>query len=143
MLQVKVHISAVEAHLVCSVVAFYRDGFLQRFSQVGADDVLVPDFGAEGGPSEVALHPSSQIYAEHVSAVEVEGILVAVAAEELEAVLCVIPEDGGLEVNAAVGLCLQGGVCLEQVLELVVEAGAVEGVGAEVLQGEACVPLKI
>ena len=74
---------------------------------------------------------------------EVEGIFVAVAAEEFEAVLCVIPEDGGLEVNAAVGLSLQGGVCLEQVLELVVEAGAVEGVGAEVLQGEACVPLEI
>lgn len=72
----------------------------------------------------------------------VEGHLCLRAAYQLEAVAAVVPVEGRLQVQRPRRFRLQGGVELGCLLILLVELGAVEGVGAPAPVADASVPVQ-
>ena len=112
----------------------------ERLAQVRAGDPLVARLGAEGGLPEAGIDPEVQVQARDMGLVVVERILFRGGPEELEAVLAVVPVEGRGEMERAGALRADGGEGLQGVLELVVEGGAVESAGAEILAADAGLP---
>ena len=137
----KLHIGAVDTLLVIQVGAADVPRCGERFAEIGAHEVFVAQFGPEGCAPESPVEVGVEVHTEDISAVIVEGILVGPAAEEFEAVVVVVPVDGGAEVDGPFpGLCLQGRVGLEGVFELVVPLGTVECARPEVFHRETGMP---
>ena len=142
-LQVETDVRAGEALRVVAACAGDGFGLLQRLSQRSAEDALPAQFGAEGGLAQLPVEPAAQVRPQHIRAVIVERDGGLAPPEQLETVLGVVPIEFRLEMHPSLRLRLHGGVGLASVFELVVVAGAVEGVGAVVPVAESEVPADI
>ena len=118
-------------------------GIGQLLSEVRADDPFVPGLGTEGRLSQPRLSPEVQVRAQDIGLVVIERILLRSAAEQFEAVLPMVPVQGRGEVQGAFTFRLDGSEGLQRVLELVVEFGAVEGAGSEILVAHARLPAEV
>ena len=112
-------------------------------AEVRADDPFVPGLGTEGRLSQPRIGPEVQVRAQDIGLVVIERIFFRSAAEQFEAVLSMVPVQGRGEMQGAFPFRLDGSEGLQRVLELVVEFGAVEGAGSEILVAHARLPAEV
>ena len=143
MLQVEADVRAAQAAVVGALRAADGARLRQRLAERGADHLFAAQLRPEGRPAQGPGGPAAEVGAEHVGIVVIERDARLVAAIEFETVRGMVPIQDRVQVHAAFRLRLDGGEGLEARLELVVEAGAVEGVGAVVLGAQAEVPADV
>ena len=71
----------------------------QRFSEIGADDVLVAKLRTDGRSSQLPFKPAVEVQSYNIGAVEVVRHFVLRTANQFEAVFTVVPVDGRLQVQ--------------------------------------------
>ena len=80
----------------------YRARLVQRFAQVRADEVFIAQLGGHGRAAQRPVHIGVEVDSHHVGAVIVERNLArpgVVATQQLEAVVLMVPVDGGTETD--------------------------------------------
>ena len=142
MLQNEAYVGAVKAQGIVTLSTLNMFGLGQRLTQVAAHQILVLEFGTDGGTAQSPVKPAVKAHAGHIRTVVVELDRILTAADKLKTVLVVVPPCAGVNMHAPYPvLGLKGGICLYGMLKLVIELGRVESVAAPVLDAGTGMPV--
>ena len=144
MFQEETCVCAVETVLVVAVRSPDVLWLIQRFAEISAQKVFVTDFSSEGRGSASPFEIVVQVCTVHIGLVVVERIGLRIAAEQLKAVVCVVPVQRRIYREPPLQvMSLNGSKALERMLKLIVVGCSIETVGTPVLIAEACIPVNL